>query len=155
MCSCRFSYLCVAEVCDVWCSLVKGRVRSLRVVELNPVINDPFCLESVSNFMQVDGLLFQRPPQPLNKDIVEVSPLPSIDIFMSALVKVVIHPAPLYWLPWSVFIIAGLPYRAIASSNASTQKLASNVLESHQVKTLRVAQSMIATRYRKPFLTGM
>ncbi len=49
---------------------------------------------------------------------------------MSALVKVVIQPAPVYWLPWSVFIISGLPYRAIASSNASTQKLASNVLES-------------------------
>jgi hypothetical protein len=54
----------------------------------------------------------------------------------------VIQPAPVYWLPWSVFIISGLPYRAIASSNASTQKLASNVLESRQVKTLRVAQSI-------------
>jgi hypothetical protein len=63
---------------------------------------------------------------------------------MSALVKVVIQPAPVSWLPWSVFIISGLPYRAIASSNASTQKLASNVLESRQVKTLRVAQSIIA-----------
>ena len=49
-------------------------MRAFRVVELNPVINDPFCLESVSNFMQVDGLLLQRPPQPLNEDIVEVSP---------------------------------------------------------------------------------
>jgi hypothetical protein len=74
---------------------------------------------------------------------------------MSALVKVVIHPATVYWQPWSIFIIAGLPYRAVASSNGSTQKLASNVLESRQVKTLRVAQSMIATRYRKPFLTGI
>ena len=87
---------------------------------------------------------------------------------MSALVKVVIQPAPVYWLPWSVFIISGLPYRAIASSSASTiadrrlqsnlprgQKLASNVLESRQVKTLRVAQSIIATKYKKPFLTGM
>lgn len=81
--------------------------------------------------------------------------LGGIDILMSALVKVVIQPAPVYWLPWSVFIISGLPYRAIASSNASTQKLASNVLESRQVKTLRVAQSIIATKYKKPFLTGM
>ena len=46
--------------------------------------------------------------------------LGGIDILMSALVKVVIQPAPVYWLPWSVFIISGLPYRAIASSNAST-----------------------------------
>ena len=88
-------------------------------------------------------------------------PRPSIDILMSALVKVVIQPAPVYWLPWSVFIISGLPYRAIVFSNASTpqrlnastpqrlnastQKLASNVLESRQVKTLWVARSIIAT----------
>jgi len=44
----------------------------------------------------------------------------SIDIFMSALAKVVIQPEPVYWLPWSVFIISGLPYRAIVFSNAST-----------------------------------
>ena len=55
---------------------------------------------------------------------------------MSALVKVVIQPAPVYCLPWSVFIISGLPYRAIATSRASTQKLASNILESRQVKNL-------------------
>ena len=63
----------MAEVCDVWSALIKGRVRALLVVELNPVINDPFCLESVGNFMQVNGLLLQRPPQPFDEDIVEVS----------------------------------------------------------------------------------
>jgi hypothetical protein len=30
-----------------------------------------------------------------------------------------------------------------------------NVLESRQVKTVRVTQSIIATKYKKPFLTGM
>jgi hypothetical protein len=37
VCSCRFSCLHVAQVCDVWCfwcSLIKGGVRALRVVEL-------------------------------------------------------------------------------------------------------------------------
>ena len=35
---------------------------------------------------------------------------------MSDWVKVAIQPAPEYWLPWSVFNISGLPYRASASS---------------------------------------
>ena len=29
VCSCRFSYLCVAEVCDVRNALIKGCVRAL------------------------------------------------------------------------------------------------------------------------------
>ena len=33
-------------------------MRALRVVEPDPVIDDPFCLEAVSDFMQIDGLLF-------------------------------------------------------------------------------------------------
>ncbi len=56
---------------------------------------------------------------------------------MSALVNVVTQPSPVYWLSWSVFIVSGLPCRAIASSSASTQKLASSVFESRQDSTLR------------------
>jgi hypothetical protein len=74
---------------------------------------------------------------------------------MFAFVKVVIQPAPEYWLPWSVFMTSGLPFRTITSSSSSMQKLASSVFESRQVKTLRIAQSMIATKYKKLFLTGM
>ena len=76
MCSCRFSCLRLAEVCDVRCSLIKGGVRALRVVEPNPVIDDPFCLEAVGDFMQVNGLLFQRPPQPFDEDVVEIAAPP-------------------------------------------------------------------------------
>ena len=43
----------MAEVCDVWCSLIKGGVRTLRVVEPDPVVDDPFCVEAVSDFVQV------------------------------------------------------------------------------------------------------
>ena len=46
-------------------------------------------------------------------------------------------------------MISGLPYLAMASSSASTQKLASSVFDSRQASTLRVAQSMIAIRYRE------
>ena len=42
--------------------------------------------------------------------------------------------------------LMGLPYRAMASSSAATQKSASMVFDSRQARTLRLAQSMTATR---------
>ncbi len=39
--------------------LSSGGVRALRIVKPNPVIDDPFCLETVGNFMQINGLQFQ------------------------------------------------------------------------------------------------
>jgi hypothetical protein len=43
-------------------------------------------------------------------------------------------------------MISGLPYLAMASFKASAQKLASSVFDNRYASTLRVAQSMIATR---------
>ena len=51
--------------------------------------------------------------------------------------------------------IAGLQYLARASLRVATQKSASRVLLSLQLRTFRLAQSMIATRYRNPVLIGM
>lgn len=59
------------------------------------------------------------------------------------------------WLPWSVLKISGAPKRARASCSASMQKSASMVLDSFQASTLRVAQSITATRYRKPLRMGI
>ena len=54
-----------------------------------------------------------------------------------------------------VFMMSGAPYLAMASFSASTQKSASNVFDSRQARTLRVYQSMMATKYRNPRRIGM
>ena len=50
------------------------------------------------------------------------------------------------WLPWSVLKMPSLPCRAIAYLRAATQKPASIVFNSRQTSTLRLNQSMMATR---------
>jgi len=49
-----------------------------------------------------------------------------------------------------VLKISGLPKRASASSSAERQNDTSIVFDSRQASTARLAQSMIATRYKNP-----
>jgi len=45
----------------------------LGVVEADPLADDPFGLEAVGQLMQVDRLVFERPPQALDEDIVHAA----------------------------------------------------------------------------------
>ena len=54
-------------------SFCPSSVRALRIVKANPVIADPFCLKAIGDFMQIDGRLFQRPPQSFNRDVVQIA----------------------------------------------------------------------------------
>ncbi len=49
----------------------------LGVVEAYPLADDPFGPEAVGEFVQVDRLVFERPPQALDEDIVH-TPAPAI-----------------------------------------------------------------------------
>jgi hypothetical protein len=55
----------------------------------------------------------------------------------------------------SVLKMSGAPKRASASSNATTQNPTSIVFDSRHASTLRVAQSMMTTRYRNPHRIGI
>lgn len=52
-------------------------MRPLSVVEADPIIvNDPFGLEAIGYFMQVDSLLLEGSPEPLDEDVVQIAPPP-------------------------------------------------------------------------------
>ena len=52
---------------------VKRRVRACGVVELDPLADDALDHEAVGHLVQVDGLVFQRPPETLDEDVVQRS----------------------------------------------------------------------------------
>ena len=64
---------CLGIECNVRCLFIESGVRALRIVKADPVIDDPFCLETVGDFMQIDGLLLQGSPQSSNKDVVAIT----------------------------------------------------------------------------------
>src|SRR6266849_9925275 len=81
-------------------------------------------------------------------------PRPSIEIAMPAASSLPVKAALVNCAPWSVLNIFGAPCRASASSNAAMQKPASIVFDKGHARTARLAQSIIATRYRKPSVAG-
>ena len=78
-----------------------------------------------------------------------------LPIWMSASFSVLMKSMDVNWLPWSVFMISGLPWRRIASFRASVHGPVSRVVESRQAKTLRLNQSSTATRLTNPRAIGM
>src|SRR4030067_636002 len=65
----------VSTVCLVGRLVVKTRMRTLLVVERDPFSDADLGFASGLERMQIDGLVFQRPPQPLDHDVVHPPPL--------------------------------------------------------------------------------
>jgi hypothetical protein len=82
-------------------------------------------------------------------------PRPSMDTRTPAASSAPVNRGDVNWLPWSVLKMSGCPCCARASSRASRQNSTSIVFDTRQDSTLRVAQSMTATSYRKPRRMGM
>ena len=81
--------------------------------------------------------------------------LPCMLIFTFESFSKSIQPPLVNWLPWSVLNISDVLCFDSASFRASTQNAVSMLLESRHAKILRLYESMIATRYRKPRRIGI
>ena len=134
----------------------KGRMGSLGVVELHPSGDDPLGLEAVRELVQVDGLVFERAPEALDEDVVH-APAPAVHGDGDAGVFEGGGELEAGELAALVGIEDLRPAVALQgfSEGLCAEPRASRVLGSRQESTWRVAQSMTATRYRKPRWTGM
>ena len=54
-------------------STVERRVRAHIVVKVEPGVDHALCIASIGQFVQVHRLVLQRPPQPLDEDVVEIA----------------------------------------------------------------------------------
>ena len=69
-------YLCLADVCRVWRSLIESGVRPLSFVKANSIVDDLFRLEAIGELMQIDFLLLQGSREPLDENVVQVGAPP-------------------------------------------------------------------------------
>ena len=69
------------------------------VVDSHLVFDKASVLKAAGDFRKVGRLLLQASPAPLDKDLVEITPLSSIGMRTSAFVNVVTQADHLNWLP--------------------------------------------------------
>src|SRR4029077_7843245 len=127
----------VVEVGAIRRSGGKPRMRPFGVIEVQIPPERSTCLADTVIGVQIDLLIFDRPPQPLDKDVVA----PRTAAIHADRDRVLQQQAG-----GSVLKISGRPYLANASSTASRQNSTSIVIDSRQARTRRLNQSTTAAR---------
>jgi hypothetical protein len=115
------------------------------VVEGNPLGDSACGFRAAGVALEINVLVLQRPPQPLDEDIVHPATAAIHGDRDAGFGKAPVKAAEVNCEPWSVLKISGLPNLASASSSAATQNETSIVFDSRHARTARDAQSMIAT----------
>jgi hypothetical protein len=105
------------------------------VVVADPATDPGSCLAARLEGIEEDALVFEGSPQPLDEDVVHpAATAVHGDANAGGLERVGKGEAG-ELAALSVLKMSGLPYRAIASSSAATQKSASIVFDSRQART--------------------
>src|SRR5208283_5248370 len=130
-------------------------MRPLAIVEVQIPAERSTCVANSVVGMQIDLLVLDRSPQPLDKDIVA----PRAAAIHADRDRVLQQQASECGAgelaALSVLKISGRPYLANASSTASRQNSTSMVIDSRQARTRRLNQSITAARYTKPRAIGI
>ena len=121
-------------------------MRPLGVVEVYPFCDDPHRCEAVGQLLQVDGLVFERPPQAFDKYVVHAA-APPIHGDCNARV---LEDAGEVEAGELASLVGVEDIRAAAAIQGFSQRLDAEggimLFDGRQASTWRVAQSMIATR---------
>ena len=116
------------------------------IVEVEPSTSLCLCITAAGEGAQIDAPVFEGSPRPLDEDVVEARPLPSMEMRTPASYRQCVLAHDVNWLPCSVSKIFGRPCQSRASSNTWTQNWTSMVSDSRHVRTFWLCQSMITTR---------
>ncbi len=131
-------------------------MRSLVVVEVEVVLQRREQIEAAGEVAGIDQLVLERAPQPFDENVVERTAAAIHADQDAALLERSQEVGR-----GELRALIGVPDFGLAgsgrllASSAARQKLVSIVLDSSQLSTNRLNQSITATRYRKPPRIGM
>jgi hypothetical protein len=114
-------------------------MRAPFVVKGDPLSESARGLAAVGVALEVDVLVLQRPPQPLDEHVVHPAAAAVHRDRTPAAASASVKAAEVNCDPWSVLKISGFPNLASASSSAARQNETSIVFDSRHASTARDA----------------